>query len=62
MVVVRGGTANVYFAPEDSPEQMNILRARLTGLSTYGFVGVVGYNGASFHLNDFSVTNIAVVR
>ncbi len=63
MVVVRGGAANVYCAEATAPaSEMAILRARLTGFDSYGFVAAAGRNGATFRLNDFSVVNTAVRR
>ena len=60
MVVVRGGNADIYFAPSDAPaSEMEIVRARLTGFSGYGFVAVAGRGGSAFRLNNISVINAA---
>lgn len=60
MVVVRGGNADIYFAPSDAPaSEMEIVRARLTDFSGYGFVAVAGRGGSAFGLNNVSVINAA---
>ena len=61
MVVVRGGKAYVYYAPSDAAEtEMETPRAVLYGMeTTRGYVTVSAYGGATFYLNEYSVTNIA---
>ena len=62
MVVVRGGKAYVYYADATAPEsEMEVCRAVLYGMQTRGYVTVSAYGGATFRLNDFSVTNIATL-
>ena len=63
MIVVRGGTANVYCAASTDPvSEMAVLRAQLTDFESYGFVAAAGRDGATFRLNDFSVVNTAITR
>ncbi|MCM1219349.1 MAG: hypothetical protein NC548_33125, partial [Lachnospiraceae bacterium] len=63
MVIVRGGAASVYCAASTAPaSEMSVLRARLTGFESYGFVAAAGRDGATFRLNEFSVVNTAVRR
>ena len=60
MVVVRGGVGYVYYANEADLSGMSECKAVLTGMETSGYVTVCGLGGATFKLNDFSVTNISV--
>lgn len=63
MIVVRGGAANVYCAAATAPDsEMSVLRARLDGFESYGFVAAAGRDGATFRLNDLSVVNTAITR
>lgn len=63
MIVVRGGGANVYCAAAAAPDsEMSVLRARLDGFESYGFVAAAGRDGATFRLNDLSVVNTAITR
>lgn len=58
--VVRGGYISMYFKEADEPESvLGVLRARYYCGDTYGYVSVTGNNGASFRVNNFSVTNLS---
>ena len=59
MIIVENGEARVYYKKDGEPsEKMEILRRRFKNASTYGYIGFFGYNGASFRLDNASVTNI----
>ena len=60
MVVARGGKAYLYYANESDMSQMNVCKAVLNDVETSGYVTVSALGGATFRLNDFAVTNIAV--
>ena len=58
--VVRGGYVSMYFKEADEPESvLGVLRARYYCGDTYGYMSVFGANGASFRINNFSVTNLS---
>ncbi|MBQ4269402.1 MAG: hypothetical protein IJB97_07140, partial [Clostridia bacterium] len=60
MIVVRGGNAYVYYAnAESAASEMSVCRAVFTDMQTYGCVTLSAWNGASFRLLDFAITNIA---
>lgn len=59
MIIVENGEARVYYKKDSEPnEEMEILRRRFKNASTYGYIGFFGYNGASFRLDNVSITNI----
>ena len=59
MIIVENGEARVYYKKDSEPsEKMEILRRRFKNASTYGYIGFFGYNGASFRLDNVSITNI----
>ena len=60
MVIARGGNAYVYYANEADTSEMNVCKAVLKDVETSGYVTVSALGGATFRLNDFSVTNIAL--
>ncbi len=60
MMIVRGGNAYLYYANEADMSEMNVCKAVATDVATSGYVTVSALNGATFRLNDFSVTNIAL--
>lgn len=60
MVIVRGGVGYVYYANEADMSEMNVCKAVLTDMETNGYVTVSALGGATFRLNDFSVTNVAI--
>lgn len=59
-VVVRGGNAYLYYANEADLSDMNVCKAVATGMETSGYVTLSALGGASFRLNDFSITNISL--
>lgn len=59
MLIVENGEVRVYYKKDGEPnENMEILRRKFKNASTYGYIGFFGYNGASFRLDNVSVTNI----
>ena len=60
MMIVRGGNAYLYYANAADMSKMNVCRAVATDVATSGYITVSALNGATFRLNDFSVTNIAL--
>ncbi len=60
MMIVRGGKAYLYYANADDMSEMSVCKAVATDVATSGYVTVSALNGATFRLNDFSVTNIAL--
>ena len=59
MIIVENGEARVYYKKDSEPsEKMEILRRKFKNASTYGYIGFFGYNGASFRLDNVSITNI----
>lgn len=59
MVVMENGNVKLYYKRSNQPDSMmSICRAEFEGASAYGYVSVFSYDGASFYLNNFSVTNI----
>ena len=60
MMVVRGGNAYLYYANEKDMSEMNVCKAVMTGMETSGYVTLSALGGATFRINDFSVTNIAL--
>ena len=60
MVVARGGNVYLYYANEADLSEMNVCKAVVTDVATSGYVTVSALGGATFRLNDFAVTNIAL--
>ena len=59
MIIVENGEARVYYKKDSEPsEKMEILRRKFKNASIYGYIGFFGYNGASFRLDNVSITNI----
>lgn len=59
MLVAEDGNVKVYFKKASEDEsQMQILRAEFTNANIYGYVAFYGNTGATFQLENFSVTNI----
>lgn len=61
MLIVAEGKIEVYFASSNADAaQKSVLRAAFTHEDTKGYIALAGHNGASFRINGFSVTNIAL--
>ena len=59
MLIVENNEVRVYYKTDAEPEEnMTILRRKFKNVSAYGYVGFFGYNGASFSLDNVSVTNV----
>lgn len=60
MIVACNGKIYVYYADKSSaPEEMEVCRAEFNATEAeYGFVTVSAYNGATFRLNEYSITNL----
>ena len=59
MYVIKDGTVTMHFKEENEPESvLGIVRERVTGVNTNGYVAVYGANGVDFRLDNFSVTNL----
>ncbi len=59
MYIIKDGTVTMHFKEASEPESvLGIVRERVTGVKTNGYVGVYGANGVDFRLDNFSVTNL----
>lgn len=59
MYVIKDGTVTMHFKEASEPESvLGIVRERVTGVKTNGYVAVYGSNGVDFRLDNFSVTNL----
>ncbi len=59
MYIIKDGTVTMHFKEASEPESvLGIVRERVTGVKTNGYVAVYGANGVDFRLDNFSVTNL----
>ncbi len=59
MYVIKDGTVTMHFKEANEPESvLGIVRERVTGVKTSGYLAVYGANGVDFRLDNFSVTNL----
>ena len=59
MYVVQNGTVTMHFKEANEPESvLDIVREKVTGVETNGYVAVYGSNGVDFRLDNLSITNL----
>ena len=59
MYIIKDGTVTMHFKEANEPESvLGIVRERVTGVKTNGYVSVYGANGVDFRLDNFTVTNL----
>ena len=59
MYIIKDGTVTMHFKEVSEPESvLSIVRERVTGVKTNGYVAVYGSNGVDFRLDNFTVTNL----
>lgn len=59
MYIIKDGTVTMHFKEASEPESvLGIVRERVTGVKTNGYVAVYGSNGVDFRLDNFTVTNL----
>lgn len=59
MYIIKDDTVTMHFKEANEPESvLNIVRERVTGVKTNGYVAVYGANGVDFRLDNFTITNL----